>query len=88
MPCNCGNSNKENKTSVTSHRQSYNLLHVIKDEITGQAEYVDEQTKQDRIDKCNVCNNLVSLTRQCKKCGCFIDVKARYKKAFCPIGQW
>lgn len=85
MSCNCGGGNR---TKVTGHTESYNLLHVIRDELLNKAEYVDDNTKEARIALCNDCDNLVHLTRQCKRCGCFIDVKAKYAKAFCPIGRW
>lgn len=40
-----------------------------------------------RIDICNSCEHF-SATRQCKKCGCFMDIKAKLEQASCPLGKW
>lgn len=84
--CNCGGRKISN--GEEEKRKSYTLLNVIADEVTGKAEYVDEEIRKSRIEKCNSCSHLFSMTRQCKKCGCFIDAKAKYKKAFCPLSKW
>lgn len=40
---------------------SYNIVDVIKDELTGHASYVDEQTYINRISECEKCDHSVSL---------------------------
>lgn len=40
-----------------------------------------------RLDTCKSCEQF-SITRQCKKCGCFMDIKAKLEKASCPLGKW
>lgn len=42
----------------------------------------------DRIEKCQGCENLLKLTRNCKICGCFVDFKVKVKNSECPIGKW
>jgi hypothetical protein len=54
---------------------------------------VDEYTASDiiisdRIKKCQECENLLRLTRNCKICGCFVDLKVKVKNSECPIGKW
>lgn len=49
---------------------------------------VDEKTFNDRFDLCKKCPELIQLTKQCKKCGCFMIVKTKLEKATCPIGKW
>lgn len=42
----------------------------------------------DRINTCNTCEYLFTPTRNCKKCGCFVDIKARFINSECPLGKW
>ncbi len=46
-----------------------------------------------RITACDGCQEKLSgsLTKyldQCRKCGCFIQAKARMKNETCPLGKW
>lgn len=48
----------------------------------------DKEVSQKRISICVECENFINLTRQCKKCGCFVDAKTKVKSAECPINKW
>ena len=48
----------------------------------------DEALSESRLAICSSCPELIKLTTQCKKCGCFMSVKTRLKNASCPIGKW
>jgi hypothetical protein len=37
---------------------------------------------------CLECPELIQLTKQCKKCGCFMAGKTKLEKSTCPIGKW
>lgn len=50
--------------------------------------FVNKEEAQERYDICKLCDNLISLTSQCKKCGCFMKMKVKLKEAECPIGKW
>ena len=41
-----------------------------------------------RMDICNKCEFLFTPTKQCMKCGCFMEVKTKLKDAYCPIEKW
>jgi len=41
-----------------------------------------------RISICNECKELTNVTRQCKVCFCFMDIKTKMKNKFCPKGKW
>jgi hypothetical protein len=43
---------------------------------------------ENRIEICKACPELIKLTTQCKKCGCFMSVKTKMEAAKCPIGKW
>ena len=47
----------------------------------------DEEASR-RFDICKSCPELIKLTNQCKKCGCFMHLKTKLEKASCPIGKW
>jgi len=41
-----------------------------------------------RLDICRQCPELIKITNQCKKCGCFMSVKTMLESARCPLGKW
>lgn len=47
-----------------------------------------EETSNARFDICLQCPELIKLSGQCKKCGCFMKVKTKLESAKCPIGKW
>lgn len=55
----------------------------------SKAEYLDDVELIDkRMSLCLECPELISITKQCKKCGCFMSVKTKLTNAVCPIGKW
>jgi len=49
---------------------------------------VSEEDAKIRFDICKACPELLKLTSQCKKCGCFMKAKTQLENATCPIGKW
>ena len=52
-----------------------------------------ETSKENRvaIDKmkiCIQCEDFIKLTKQCKKCGCFMPIKTRIPGMKCPANKW
>ena len=43
---------------------------------------------QDRLSICNKCDHFRKSIKQCKKCGCFMKIKAAIAFTRCPIGKW
>ena len=58
------------------------------DMINPNVDRVDDETFQDRYNLCLKCPSLIKATKQCKKCGCFMNNKAKLAHAACPIGKW
>ena len=88
MGCNCKESisvNTENKNVYK--KKTYSILDIIKDYIFGNLVYIDLVGKSKRLNVCNICDRL-SITRQCKECGCFVDLKVKYHKSNCPLNKW
>lgn len=49
---------------------------------------VESEISADRMAICRACPELIKLTEQCKKCGCFMAAKTKLPHAECPLGKW
>ena len=49
---------------------------------------VNKATFEERFKTCRNCEHLFKPTNSCKKCGCFIHLKARLANQSCPINKW
>jgi hypothetical protein len=58
------------------------------DFLNPNTEYVDEETSTERYSICKGCPEFINLSKQCKKCGCFMSAKTKLAAASCPIGRW
>lgn len=58
------------------------------DVINAETRQVDQSTADERYEVCLGCEHLFKPTRQCKKCGCFMQIKTRLAEASCPVGKW
>jgi len=50
--------------------------------------YTDAETAMNRMRICLDCPKLLKITKQCKECGCFMNLKTRLTNATCPLGKW
>jgi hypothetical protein len=57
-------------------------------DILDKDKIVDDEISNSRYDICKACPELTQLTKQCKKCGCFMAAKTKIENATCPIGKW
>ena len=58
------------------------------DILNPNTEYVDSIVADSRLNICKACPELIELTKQCKKCGCFMSLKTKLSNAICPMGKW
>jgi hypothetical protein len=58
------------------------------DLLNPKTEFVTEEVSNERYSICKGCPEFVNLTKQCKKCGCFMVAKTRLEAATCPLGKW
>lgn len=58
------------------------------DLINPNTEWVSSDISDKRLSICNTCPELIKLTTQCKKCGCFMKAKTKLKNATCPLLKW
>ena len=50
--------------------------------------FVPKEIYKERLAICKSCDHYFKLTGNCKKCGCFMKVKARIAPLSCPINKW
>jgi hypothetical protein len=58
------------------------------DLLSAQTKYVSKEAYSERLSICKGCPEFLSLTSQCKKCGCVMKLKAKLELAVCPINKW
>jgi hypothetical protein len=58
------------------------------DLINPSTEWAEEKESSKRFDICKACPEFINLTKQCKKCGCFMVAKTKLQTANCPLGKW
>lgn len=49
---------------------------------------VSKEIFKERMHICYDCEQYRALTKQCKKCNCFLFVKAFLQSTTCPLGKW
>ncbi len=49
---------------------------------------VKPEKYEERMAICKQCDHFFKQTRTCKKCGCFLVLKARIAPQKCPIDKW
>jgi len=50
--------------------------------------FLEDETPNERLSICRQCPELIKLTTQCKKCGCFMSAKTKLINATCPLSKW
>jgi hypothetical protein len=47
-----------------------------------------KEVAERRFRICKLCPYYFKATGNCKKCGCFVDIKTKYKDQKCKLGKW
>lgn len=47
-----------------------------------------DEVASTRLKICLECPELISATKQCKKCGCLMSLKTKLSNAVCPLSKW
>lgn len=58
------------------------------DMLNPNIEHVDKNVQAYRYNICKACPEFVSLTTQCRQCGCVMAMKTKLPGATCPLGKW
>jgi hypothetical protein len=67
---------------------SYTLKNIAQDLLQGKLQISTAELAQERIKVCESCPEFKRLARQCKLCGCFMDMKTKLLEAHCPADKW
>lgn len=62
---------------------------VVQDAVTLTGNpFVEKDTYKDRLKICATCEHFIQKSKRCKQCGCFMESKAKFTMAKCPIQKW
>lgn len=61
---------------------------TILDALNPMTKNADKKLAEHRMNLCLSCPELISMTKQCKKCGCFMSLKTKIEASKCPMGKW
>lgn len=78
------------KSCREKQKAAYNILNAVADVATGNAEYVDSMTLNQRVSICLNCpgNHFNQRFQACNICKCFVRAKASFKESECPKKFW
>lgn len=49
---------------------------------------VPSEVREERLNICMSCENLVKHINMCNKCGCIVNAKTWIPKSSCPVKKW
>lgn len=67
--------------------QAANLVNATVKRAIGGFKDVEEEMYQKRLSICETCPNKTDDWR-CTKCGCFLNIKAKWESETCPENKW
>lgn len=74
---------KKRKESEIKNKPAISPLDLL-----NKNNYTDIEISNSRLSMCEKCPELLSFTKQCKQCGCFMPLKVKLKAAKCPLNKW
>jgi hypothetical protein len=66
--------------------QAWSVTKAVTTFVAGGGATVDKTTYQARLAVCDACPQRDN--HRCKRCGCFVSVKAKFPAEKCPLGLW
>lgn len=61
---------------------------VGQDIVEGDGVFVSEEKRKNREKTCYDCSQFNKDNKRCYLCGCFMEVKWKFKSSGCPISMW
>lgn len=58
------------------------------DMLNPKTQWSEDEKANARYKICLECPELIQISKQCKKCGCFMAAKTKLEAATCPLGKW
>ena len=56
--------------------------------VEGDGILVSEDKQKKREETCNDCSQFNRDSKRCYLCGCYMEMKWKFKKSECPINMW
>jgi hypothetical protein len=50
--------------------------------------FVSKEEYLKRYEICKSCDSFINLTKQCKECSCFMQIKCKFSGVRCPKDYW
>lgn len=82
----CGGK-KEDKPLPSLTTQAGNFATAIGQHAMDGFKETEKEVLEKRMTECNNCEDMRSDGR-CAKCGCYMQIKAKWDSAKCPVGKW
>lgn len=90
----CKNNTSKEETAVVTEKkrppsllqQGWNFASAVTDYVKSGMQNVSEEDFAERMKICDGCE--WRSNGRCMKCGCFVNKKASWATADCPIGKW
>lgn len=56
--------------------------------LQGDGLLVTDEVYNTRMSICQSCEFFRQDDKRCSQCGCFMEVKSKFKKTYCPVHRW
>lgn len=80
--------NNPDKASIVKKQQEENSKVRPWDLLNKNKPRTEDELSDIRYSVCLECPELINITKQCRKCGCFMESKTKLLAAACPLGKW
>lgn len=79
---------KQNRELIKEKKQKKIEDATLVDLLNPKKYLKNKDQVDERISICEKCEFFIKITKQCSKCGCFMNLKTRLTDASCPEGKW
>lgn len=67
-------------------KQAEGFMDSAKKVIKSKARFIDKDEYDKRMEECSSCEFIKK--GRCSKCGCYMNIKGKFKSMSCPIDKW
>jgi hypothetical protein len=64
------------------------VVDAIKENIIDPIIETDQEIVDKRFNTCLACDKFNHSSQRCNECGCFMQVKTKFKHVTCPLNKW
>jgi hypothetical protein len=86
-PCNCSQPKPEPQLP-SLWEQAKNFGSAVVEHVATGMKKTEEELAKERLSICDGCEFFLKDSRRCGKCGCYMEIKARWAETKCPLGKW